>query len=266
MQTITRALANRGSAGEPLPAVFAALSASGFEFRRGQMTLIAGPPGGGKSAMALALAVALSKGLDLGTLYISADSDEYTQGVRAASMVTADSQDAVKAAFESGNEAYYEERLEEIASIQFEFEPDPTVDDVDELLHAYALLYGDWPALVVVDNLSDLYAGEDGGVGEGTLDKALRYLKTLTRTTRACTVVLHHLIGAKENGLEVAGMGDLRGKVGKIPESVLTLYKAGRPEDKLLGVAIVKNRGGQADSAGRRQVFLHFIPERMYVG
>ena len=258
-----RALSNRGSTGEPLPSVFPALDGAGFKFRRGQMTLIAGPPGGGKSALTLALVIALRN--VVGTLYVSADSDEFTQGTRAAAMLTGHRVETVEAAFESGHAALYEERLAELDRVVFEFMPDPSDEDLEELVYAYALIYGEWPGIVVMDNLSDLYAGE-GSEGEYSgADKGLKYLKSVGRNTGACILVLHHLVGSKENGTDVAGIADLKGKVGKIPETVLTLHRSGRPEDNLLGVSIVKNRGGKAVPDGSHRVFLRFIPERMLV-
>lgn len=257
-----RALAGRGSTGEALPTVFRSLEAAGFHFRRGQVTLIAGPPGGGKSALSLALTIALG----VGTIYASADSDEFTQGTRAAAMLSGHLLDDVVAAFESGHGAFYEEELAKLDAVRFEFMPDPSIDDMDELVWAFALVYGEYPALIVVDNLTDLYAGEAGeGGGHTGEDKALKYLKSLARATGACVIVLHHLIGSKENGDQPAGLGDLKGKVGKIPESVLTLFRTGRPDDELMGVSIVKNRGGKAAPDGSMQVLLRWRPSRMLV-
>lgn len=267
MQTIGRAMANRGSAGEALPPVFSALEAKGFRFRRGQITLIAAAPGGGKSAMSLALAVALN----VGTIYASADSDEFTQGTRVIAMKSGDLLETIQLALEpaapAGPAAYYEEFLANLGNVRFEFTPDPSTDDIEELAWAFAMLFGEWPSLIVVDNLSDLWSGE-GGDDSGEYsgyDRGLKFLKSLARTTGACVIVLHHLIGSKESGDAPAGLADLKGKVGKIPESVLTLWRPGSAEDHLLGVAIVKNRGGKASADGSYACHLRFIPERMTV-
>ena len=87
--------------------------------------MIAGAPNAGKSLIALYMAV----NMKVPTLYISADTDAYTTAIRAAAMVTGSQVSTVEEAFstEVGME-FYQDELESISHLRFDFAPSPTLD------------------------------------------------------------------------------------------------------------------------------------------
>jgi ABC-type cobalamin/Fe3+-siderophores transport system ATPase subunit len=84
MRTLARIASQGAQAGRPLPRTLAALDRLDVRFYESEVSVIAGQPGTGKSALALTLA----RLMDVPTLYISADSSDGTQMHRALSMAT----------------------------------------------------------------------------------------------------------------------------------------------------------------------------------
>lgn len=259
MLTLTRARRSMGEIGEALPTVFPSLEHAGCRIRRGQITLIAAAPNVGKSVFALRLSLELALKHKVPGLYVSADTDPMTMWQRSAASAIGHSMADV----EKGDPAYYDAKLNDARSLRWVFDPNPTLDDIDNEVLAFAHVYGEYPHVIIVDNLSNIFSGDfDGTVG---LDKTLDFLHALARQTGAAVIVLHHLTSAYDDGREVPPLSALRGKVSKTPEVVLTLWTAGDAINPLMGVAIVKNRNGARDALGNVRVMLQFDPERMYL-
>lgn len=257
MQTIVRAGRNVGKAGEPLPSPFTDLEDQGVHFRRGQITLVAAAPGKGKSVLAMRLAThAVQEGLT--ALYVSADTDAVTMRNRVAASLTTHPVATVEEAYHNDAGEFYDDALQEVNDLRWSFLPQPSTVDVEQHLLAYAAVYGSWPDVVVVDNLSNLYVGESEGTSG--LERAMDYLHSMARYTGSAVVVLHHLTGDYDDGNQPAPLSALRGKVSKIPETILTLFSAG---EGVMGVCPVKNRTGKADATAQWQIWLTFYPERM---
>nr|WP_050795708.1 AAA family ATPase [Parafrankia sp. EUN1f] len=227
-----------------MPAVFPALTASGLTLRLGQMVLVASAPNVGKSPFALNLVFASR----LRTLYFSADTDAYTQYCR---LVALHSGLALE---DIAREPHGYRQYLGADAIQWHYDANPSTEDIDDELLAYAQIWGAWPEIIVVDNLSNIYTGE--AERWSALEKGLDYLHDLARKTGALIIVLHHVTGEFETGTDPVPLSGLRGKVSKVPEQVLTLWRAGDELFPKMGVAIVKNRGGKADPSGRYQAFL----------
>jgi hypothetical protein len=75
-------------------------------------------------------------------------------------------------------------------------------------------------------------------------------------------VVLHHLTGSYDDGQSIPPLSALEGKVSKLPSMVLNLFNGNRGD---IGVAVVKNRFGAANPAGKLYVFLDTDLERVQI-
>lgn len=262
MYTILRASSGKGDSGEALPVVFPRLEAATARFRRGQITLIAAAPGVGKSALSLRLLVGLP---ETPSLYLSGDTDAFSMALRMAAMVTKHSVRDVENQYDIGHGQFYNSHLEKFQHVRFDFSATISPDFIEEQFTAYALTYGEYPHVLVVDNLSnmDMGHGDNGDNGYAALERSLDFLHELARNTGTAVICLHHLTGQFDDGDTAPPLSSLRGKVSKVPEMVLTLFRTGTTDFPGLGVAIVKNRNGKNDTKGGLYVNLDWDPERM---
>jgi replicative DNA helicase len=248
-----------GEAGEPIPTVFKSLAGYDFHFRRGQLTLIAAGPGVGKSVFTQNLAMRAA----VPALYFSADSDAFTMYKRGAAIVTGHRSKDIERDYEKGNGAFYDERLNRLRHVRFDFTSQPGVDDLEECVNAFALAYGEYPHLIVVDNLVNVDPTDLGEGHRSSITAIIQYLKSMAQSTNSAIVMLHHLTGAYDNGNEPAPLDSLIDKVSKFPEAVLTLHRSGviGGTPSQMGVCIVKNRDGRSDAAGGLIVYLDYAPD-----
>lgn len=235
--------------------MFPQLEREGVKFRRGQVTLVAAAPGGGKSALATTLA--LYAGAP--TIYFSADSDKMTFGSRImASALQIFLSEAEELLLNKDETAL--RKLDEFTNhIWVNFDPSPTPKDIDEEIDCFAYIYGDYPHLVVVDNLMDvsLY-GTDERMGH---DAIVDFCRQLARRTGAAVLILCHVTGAYTDGTEVIPRSGLMNKIDKRPRLILTLH---RYETNGLGVSVVKNSNGPAEADGSLMVVIPWLPEKSW--
>lgn len=165
-----------------------------------------------------------------------------------------------------GNTSEIDARLAPLDNVRFSFDGSITLDDLDDELMAYAMTYGDWPEVIVIDNLSNVV--QDDLEGYHALEATCDYLHELARKTGAAVIALHHVTGAYDDGTEPVPLSGLRGKVSKVPEMVLTLSVEGNTwetGERRLIVSIVKNRGGKGDASGSLKVALRCDLDRMLI-
>ncbi len=165
MQTLAISLQNRGREGEPLPPVFPQLERMGAKPRRGQVTMVAGAPGGGKSAFMSFYALHLDYtgyGDKVPGLYFSADSDMMTFGKAALASIMGIHVNKAEALLDANDPTAWA-KLEDAAShLWVSFQAAPSPRDIREEVDAFAYAYGDYPAFIVVDNLMDVDASGGG--------------------------------------------------------------------------------------------------------
>lgn len=263
MYTIVRAKGDAGKTGEPLPTVFKALAAGTVHFRRGQVTLIAAAPGVGKSALSMHLALHAK----VPTFYFSADTDPQTMFIRAAANVSGWSTTDIENAMENGRTTAIEAQLDGLDHLRWDFTASLTIDDLEAELKSFAVTYGAWPELIVVDNISNVVPEGDGSnVGSYVaLETVIDYLHELARTTNACIVGLHHVKGESNDGNQPVPMSQIKGQVGRIPEMILTLHRIGEDGSRQMGVSAVKNRTGKGDASGATVIHLDADMSRMRI-
>jgi hypothetical protein len=262
MYTARQSLYIRGSAGDPLPAVWESLGQTGTQFRRGQLALVCAGPGTGKSALILAYALK-SK---VPTLYFSADSDPFTQLTRSLSILSGWSLEKATRAVRAAELGSYGDELDDIP-IRFNYKASPSLDVIEESLAAYDALYEDFPALIVVDNITNVRT--DAGDGDDPfsgLEALMDYLHTMARETGSCVIGLHHVTGPHNDGDKPIPLSGIKGQIGRVPELILTLHRVsdGFSSDSL-NVSTVKNRGGKSDPSGQDFASLEFVGETMSI-
>jgi hypothetical protein len=203
-------------------------------------------------------------------LYLSADSDEGTVGVRTLAATTGETVDRVdeliRQRFAEGRpEAMLERLAEATRHVSFSFIPSLTMPLVLELMWAHLEKWGAYPDLLVVDNLSDVSAQAAGTVdGHEGFTQVCKELKDLARDARAAVLVAHHVTGsAGGDGDKPIGMAGVLGQATRHQRLVLTLHT---PTPGRLGVSVVKNSNGPMSGAGHYGVVIEADTERMRFG
>jgi len=200
---------------------------------RGQLSLWVAAPGGGKTL--LALQIALQAGVP--TLYVSADTDRTDQSVRAALALGWDGMDP------HGQET----ALSCIPlNVQFSFESSPTAHDIAQECEAYALVWGQYPELIVIDTLAKVWSeGDETARNKDGVDKC----QEIARETGAHVMLLHHAQKAFDSGDKPIPLDGLMSGVSKTPEQVVSMW---RDDEDRLTLAVIKNRSGRADPTAQR--------------
>ena len=222
----------------PLPVVNSVFASHGLTFRRGQFSLLAGAPGTGKSVVATNLALRTT----VPTLFFSADSDEWTVRTRACAVLSGSLLDDVeKNLHDEAWEAFYADTLRDADHVDFCYQSDIDLEFLVLRLQAHAEMRGDYPHLIVVDNLANTIVDQDNEFAE--LRAISRELQRIARSTRAHILALHHVVGTKEDGNSPVTLADVMGKISKIPEVVLGISRNG--DDSVI-LSVPKQRGGKA--------------------
>jgi len=258
MLSLSQAAAKSANDHAILPDLFPTLQAEGIRFRRGQLTMIAGAPNAGKSLIALFMAV----NMKVPTLYISADTDAYTTAIRAAAMVTGSQVSTVEESFstEIGME-FYQDELESISHLRFDFAPSPTLDEIDLSIRAYAEAFGEYPHLLIVDNAMNvvsMHENEWSGLRE--IAKAMHHI---ARETEAAVFLLHHTSEAEGQADQPPSRKAIQGKISQLPEMILTVALI--PHTGEFKVAAVKNRFAAHSATGGKYVSLWSDASRMSI-
>lgn len=259
MRSLLKAVLKEDHSGEPIPLPFKSWTDAGMGFWRGDLVMLAGPPGIGKSTVALT--VGARNGLP--TLYFSADSSETTQFVRVVSMFSGIAARTVKQQMDvMGKEQFCSQEwvidaVRRSSHIKWNYKPQPTLKDVDDEIDAFTLVHGEPPALIVIDNASNI--AFDSGDEFSSLRELMRQLKVTARDNNACVAVLHHT-SESHPGDPCPPLHSIHGKISQEPAVVITF---GQPQEGYLAACPVKNRNDYMDRTGRNAVWLEYQPSLM---
>lgn len=223
--------------------------------RRGQVSLLASAPGGGKSTVALCYALYAK----VPTLFVSADTDLSTMAIRTAAAVLGWQQADVETRLDT---AEVREAIATAGHIRWADDNQPTVGDIYDEAKAYAEVFGQFPTLIVVDNLVDCQAERGGDKDWAGTRAVVDGLKRLARESEAHVLILAHATGRYEDGDVEIPLGGLEWKPGKNVELVLTMHRGDGME---LRVCPVKNRMGSASAKAQLHVPLYADMNRVTV-
>lgn len=253
MLTSSRSL-SKASKTTPLPqtAALRDLYRSGVLPRAGQLIVIFGQPGSGKST----LMEHYINDMNIPSLYFSADMDAQDAISRLGAMRTGLTVDAVSALISEGGADYISDELTS-SKIVWCFDSGPTLSDIVEELDAYVELHDSYPRVIVIDNAMNVEAETEDE--QGGLKFVFKELHRLAHETGITVFLLHH---AREEGDPTLppGRDKLQGKVAQLPEIILGV--ALDQTKGLLHVAPVKVRSGKSDPTGNTYISLVADPVR----
>ncbi|MGW2715517.1 AAA family ATPase [Streptomyces sp. NPDC001356] len=253
----------KGSAGEPIPSPFQGLARHEVEFRRGEFSLVAAGPGTGKSLFALNLALFGN----IPVMYYSADSNAATQLARATAILTGENVRDVKRKLLADQFDEYLAYLGKRWWIRFNYDARPSLGEIETNLRAYFEVFGMYPHLIVVDNITNVAGDVQAGDAESFtfgLEAMCEYMSDMARVTGAHVLALHHVIGEYSDGLQPIPLSGVKGKIGRVPNLILTLHKEIDGMDgRIIHASPVKNREGFEDSSGQTYSSYEFNSSNM---
>lgn len=238
MQTLMRATRGAPDSGTPLPTPFPILTQLGVHHRRGQVSVVAAASGVGKSQYASYVAVHSFPKIP--TLYFSCDTDILTLAARVGAGVLQQPVSSVENSIRGQDRDVVAEVEKATDHIWFAWDNQPTCQDIKNETEAYALATGEWPHLIVVDNLINV--DSEGAAGHEQKDSVMAWLQQLAGKTNSHIMVLQHVTKEFENGLTPIPKAGLLDSVAKRPRLVITLFKI---NELSLGFRVVKNSNGR---------------------
>ncbi len=218
-----RAVSLATETGVPLPHVphMRDWYAEGAEFYRGSVVMVAGQPAAMKSMFALNLVHLLGEP----TLYFSADSDAAVQVSRLAAMITGVNHSSIRD--QMGSDPAQAARFREAlgtSNVQFSFDSNPDAYDMETEISAWVELYDEYPRVIVVDNLRNIFTGQDSE--HGGYKMVQQMLIDIARETNACVFTLHHMSeSGGRKSTDPAPRSAIDGKVSQLPDLILSVAR-----------------------------------------
>lgn len=210
--------------------------------------MVSAQPNDGKSLLTLWAVIQWAQ-LGIKTLYFSADTDEETTLRRAAATITGQPQNIIESRMREGWDEIALALADLKGGVVFDFETDPTFQHIHEELVAYFDAWGNYPEVVVIDNLMDI-AGENEDEYAAMRDTT-RAMKRFARLTGCAVILLHHCNESEKRENHPPARKEITGKVAQKPEMILTVQLDGM----MMRIACVKNRAGPKDPKG----IVHFV-------
>ena len=253
MLSLGQATSATPDTGAALPTPWGNLRQRGVQFRRGELHMLAARPGQGKSAFALATALKMG----VPTLYLCPDTTARTQTMRLLAQTEQRPMWEIEREYDENPKDCNERARLVHPQLMWAFDVE-SLTDIDNEVMAWQEVWGEPPALLIVDNLIDISTLD--GDEWASSRKTLRELKMLAKELGMCVLVLHHVSESYETKREGAPASrDILGKDNRLAALVLTMNIAGG----IAGVAVVKNRYGKSDPNAEDQVAFRFDAPRM---
>jgi len=254
MITLSQATRATPDTGQQLPQPWTNLRNRAVNFRRGELHMLAARPAQGKSAFALATALKMG----VPTLYLCPDTTATTQFTRLMANHQQRPVWEMEQLLKDDPERAQEIAREAHPLLRWEFDVE-TLDDVDQQCMAWQEVFGDPPALLILDNLIDITSGEADEWSSSR--KTLRELKMLAKELSTAVLVLHH-VGEGDNTKKdgAPASKDILGRDNRLAAVVMTMaVDAGN----IAAIAVVKNRYGPSDPKAENPVSFYFDKPKM---
>jgi replicative DNA helicase len=257
MKTLARAVAQADSMGTRIHLPWRALNQL-VTLRTGELVIIGGAAGGGKSTLAANMAINMTDPM----LYCAQDSPASVLSRMTALALGTETGSIQVGMTDEEERAIIASRLEDVRpSLVFHRGP-ITVAYLKEMCIALREWMGIAPRAIIIDNLIDLMVAGRSHHETTFYSVALPELKRLALEQDTCIIALHHV---------TRGGGSKHGR-GEYPMMITDLLYAGEREARHVWgvyndgggniyVQVLKQQDGRADPDGGLRVQLHWYPK-----
>jgi hypothetical protein len=253
LQTLARALKGWAGKGRPIGIPFKGL-ADIVDFRTGDLAVLAGAPGGGKSLVALNWAWRSPDAI----LYLAQDSPRSVL-----KRLTALALHKRVHEIHEEDAEYWADRVRALGKRQelVVATGAHSVADVESKINALTEWLMEPPTLVMIDNLFDMRSEGNSYMDTGFYADLLPSLKQLAIERDVGMVLLHHVTRGDEHGLgtEPLRMKDLLFAGEREARHVWGVYKENG--NRAINMQVLKNQDGEADPGGNLKIRLDWTPE-----
>lgn len=240
MPSLRQAVRAAEHSGEPLPWIPAGLADKQVRLRRGHLHVVASAPGVGKSVFAINTVL---YNRDVPTLYLAMDGDANSMSMRVLQAYLGETRESVKQDMDFGAPAI-DVALATIDWVRWDFPNSPDMEEIRDRVWAFAEIFGEFPHLIVVDNLMDVVYEQSAAA----YTDAESALTALARAANSAVLCLAHVNGLHEGGREVIPLNGVMFKATKKSSLILSMHPGAFSHD--LFVSVLKNRDGPADPSG----------------
>lgn len=256
MRTLTRAVKDRGAIGTRLHLPWRNLDKV-IRLHTKELAVLAGAPGGGKTMLALNMAM----NVEYPVLYFAQDSPASAL-VRMASIALGVSHNEAHARISKDRDGLAEALTDARPTLMFE-RGAVTLDRIRASVEALAEWLGEPPPLVFIDNLIDMIVEGYTSSEAGFYATVLPQLKQMANELNTSVVALHHVIRSGESRKEGQGrsgikMSDLLFAGEREARHVWGVYNDGADT---LSVQVLKQQDGPADPQGGMVEHLRWYPK-----
>lgn len=256
MRTIGQAVLQKQAVGRRLMLPWRAMN-DRITLRTGELVVMAGAPGGGKSTLAVNMAMKM----EYPVLYFAQDTPASVLSRMAALAINQETNSTFEA-INSEQRIIISKQLEDTRpSLVFE-RGAQTLEEIEERIEALTEWLGEAPSVVFIDNLMDLIVPGNTPGDNSFYHTALPAMKRMANRHNTSFIVLHHV---------TRGGGAAHGQ-GRTGISMTNLLFAGEREARhvwgvyndggaKLTVQVLKQQDGPADPAGALSLALAWHPK-----
>ena len=217
---------------------------------RGNLIIVLGAPGQGKSALALNWLLKAQ----LPGLMLSLDTDLRTQALRTAAVLSSRPLATIQK-----DPAAWSRFVEKNTQMLRTYDVSLETKELNDLVKAETEYWGEAPAFTVVDNVSNML--RDGGYEEHR--SVFLDLHRIARGNDTCVIALHHIKRANTTDPKLTlHSGQYAGE--QEAEIVLGLWSNDESSD-FLKCSVLKNRTGNANAYGHLFADLKFTKDTMQI-